>query len=178
MSYQTVPRPAALCQPSVSRSSSCGLNRFPTKIKTPIFSYYRLPTVGLSLQTGSTTAASGGQRHADAHHPSRPPPTRTGFMVDTPAVGLTGSATAGQRHADAHHPLQAAPHPHRLYGRYARRRPHRLCDSGSAAHADAHHPSRPPPTPATLVDTPAVGLTGSATAGQRHADAHHPRPPP
>ena len=98
MSYQTVPRPAALCQPSVSRSSSCGLNRFPTKIKTPIFSYYRLPTVGLSLQTGSTTAASGGQRHADAHHP-----------------------------------LQAAPHPHRLYGRYARRRPHRLCDSGSAA---------------------------------------------
>jgi hypothetical protein len=30
-----------------------------------------------------------------------------------------------------------------------------------------------------MVDTPAVGLTGSATAGQRHADAHHPsRPPP
>ena len=89
--YVVSDRPAS-CGPvsairSVSRSSSCGLNRFPTKIKTPIFSYYRLPTVGLSLQTGSTTAASGGQRHADAHHPSRPPPTPA-TLVDTPAVGL------------------------------------------------------------------------------------------
>ena len=68
---------SAICQPQ----QLLRLEPVSYKIKTPIFSYYRLPTVGLSLQTGSTTAASGGQRHADAHHPSRPPPTRTGFNV-------------------------------------------------------------------------------------------------
>jgi hypothetical protein len=58
-----------------------------------------MPTVGL---TGSTTVrqrVSGTQTHITR---SRPPPTRTGFMVDTPAVGLTGSATAGQRHTQTH----------------------------------------------------------------------------
>ena len=58
--------------------------------------------------------------------PQAAPPPAPGFMVDTPAVGLTGSTTAGQRHA--HHHPRPPPTRTRLYGRYARRRPHRLYD--------------------------------------------------